>query len=189
VKLLSDSAIVRWTIQDTSTVPIDVHGNDIEIAGFDFKGMYWVAIWANREGQTKYSGIKIHDNKFSGWGTGSVGAYVVITGYDNADVYGNEFYTNDDAIQIMAGDGFDVKNIKVHDNIVYDANMEIGGWSILTVGTLRNVSVYGNYLELGSETGHGYIVLSSSIDTAKIYDNEIVNGGRYGIDFIGIHKR
>jgi len=185
VKLLSDGATVRWTIQDTSTVPIEIYGNDLEIAGFDFRGMYWTAIKINRTGTTKYSNIKIHDNKISSESIASGGSYIHVVGCDNVYIYRNNLSTHDDAIQICAGDGFDVKGIWVYDNYVYDANIEIGGWSLPTVGTLHDVYIYNNKLERGATTNHCKIMLSNAMDTVKIYGNTITNGYTYGITIRG----
>jgi hypothetical protein len=184
VKLLSDGAVVKWTIQDTSTVPIEVYGNSIEIAGFDFQGMYWVGIWVNRKGETEYKNISIHDNRFTGFGNiEGGGAYVAITGCSNVKVYNNEFYVEDDAIQVTGGNGFDVSNIYIARNYIYDANLEIGGWSLTTAGGLRNVVVENNILEKGTEVMRGHILLSNSMDGVYIVKNIIKDGHTYGIVF------
>ncbi|MCD6434020.1 MAG: hypothetical protein J7L14_00205 [Candidatus Diapherotrites archaeon] len=177
VKLLSDGAVVRWTIQDTSTIPIKIYGNDLEIAGFDFRGMYWAGIYVNYMTLTKYSGIKIHDNKFSGWGGleggFSIGAYVTVAGCDDVWIYRNYFDINDDAVQVTRGNGFDCENVYIYDNIIKNSCIEVGGWSIDVESYIKNVTVSNN--KLLTENYRAYIRVSTGIKNVEICNNKIVN--------------
>lgn len=183
VSLLSDGAVVEWGVKDTSTIPIEVKGNNIEIAGFDFREMYWTAIWANHNGSNVYDGITIRDNKFTGWGGASdnfsYGAYVTVMGYNNVDISKNYFDINDDAIQVVPLVGNDNNNIRICSNYVNGSNIEIGGLGTLTTENLHNVILCHNTLVVSTTTGKGYILLSGSTDGAVIHSNYFNSG--YGV--------